>query len=111
MRPRTEIEIAIRRNAPKTAFRERLLREIKRSKRNRRVVNLSRIQRHAEDNDVVFVPGKVLGSGVFTKKITVGAFSFSESAIKKITAAGGRALLVQDFLKEFPRGSEVTIIG
>ena len=36
---------------------------------------------------------KILGQGKLTKKITVKADKFSESAIKKIEAAGGKAVL------------------
>ncbi|MCS7134015.1 MAG: 50S ribosomal protein L18e [Candidatus Caldarchaeum sp.] len=111
MKVRTQAEIVLRKSAAKTGFRDRLLAEIRKSRRRTREVNLSRIQRHADENEVVFVPGKVLGHGVLTKKLTVGAFSFSESAITKIVNAGGRALLLEDFLKEFGSGSGVKIIG
>ncbi|MEM4280673.1 MAG: 50S ribosomal protein L18e [Candidatus Caldarchaeum sp.] len=104
-------ETTVRKLAAKSRFRERLLKELKRSRGMMREVNLSRIQRHAKQNEVVFVPGKVLGHGVLTKKLTVGAFSFSRPALKKIMAAGGRALLFEDFLKEFSDGSGVRIIG
>jgi len=95
----------------KSGFSERLARELRRSRRSMREVNLSRIQRHTSDGEVVFVPGKVLGHGFLSKKLTVGAFSFSKTAIQKIAAAGGRALLAEDFLNEFKDGSGVKIIG
>lgn len=37
------------------------------------------------------VPVKVLGNGKLTKKLTVSVSAFSESAAKKIEAAGGKA--------------------
>jgi large subunit ribosomal protein L15 len=37
---------------------------------------------------------KVLGDGEFTKKLTVHAHSFSKSALEKIEAAGGKAVVV-----------------
>ena len=37
------------------------------------------------------IPVKVLGNGKLTKKITVSVSAFSESAAKKIEAAGGKA--------------------
>lgn len=104
-------EIIVRKLAARPRFRERILKELKKSRRSMTEVNISRIQRHAKENEVIFVPGKVLGHGFLTKKLTVGAFSFSQSALKKITAAGGRPLLFEDFLKEFKDGSEVRIIG
>jgi large subunit ribosomal protein L18e len=58
----------------------------------------------------VVVPGKVLGNGPVDKKLVVGAFSFSSSARKKIEAAGGEALSMEEFLKRFPEGSGVTLV-
>ena len=58
----------------------------------------------------VFVPGKVLGGGTLDKKISVGAFSFSASARKKIEAAGGKAFSVEEFLKKYPEGSGVALV-
>ena len=37
------------------------------------------------------IPVKVLGNGKLTKKLTVSVSAFSESAAKKIEAAGGKA--------------------
>jgi large subunit ribosomal protein L15 len=37
---------------------------------------------------------KILGDGALTKKLTVHAHKFSQSAIAKITAAGGQAVVV-----------------
>jgi large subunit ribosomal protein L18e len=106
---RRTLEIMLERS--KSGFCKRLARELRRSRRSMREVNLSCLQRHTSDGEVVFVPGKVLGHGALDKKLTVGAFSFSKSAISKIAAAGGRALLAEDFLKEFKDGSGVKIIG
>jgi large subunit ribosomal protein L15 len=37
---------------------------------------------------------KVLGDGEFTKKLTIHAHGFSKSALEKIEAAGGKAVVV-----------------
>ncbi len=73
-------------------------------------VNLGRISRMAKDGEPVFVPGKVLGSGLIDKKVIVGAFSFSGSARGKIMAKGGSAMSVEDFVKMFPNGSGVKLV-
>jgi len=73
-------------------------------------VNLGRISRIASDGEAVFVPGKVLGTGVMERKVTVGAFSFSANAKSKIEASGGSALTVEEFLKKFPKGSGVRLV-
>lgn len=74
-------------------------------------VNLSRINRYTKTGGVVVVPGKVLGSGNIEQKITLCAFSISESAAKKVTAAGGRVLGIKELVEKFPEGSGVTIIA
>jgi len=73
-------------------------------------VNLGRISRIAEDGEAVFVPGKVLGTGVMERKVTVGAFAFSASAKSKIEASGGTALTIGEFLKKYPKGSGVRLV-
>ena len=73
-------------------------------------VNLGRISRIAEDGEAVFVPGKVLGTGVMGRKVTVGAFAFSASAKSKIEASGGTALTIGEFLKKYPKGSGVRLV-
>ena len=73
-------------------------------------VNLGRISRVAGDGEAVFVPGKVLGTGVIDRKLTVGAFTFSSGARLKIEASGGSALTVEQFIKKFPKGSGVRLV-
>jgi large subunit ribosomal protein L18e len=77
---------------------------------NRVEVNVGRISRLAKAGEVVFVPGKVLGTGVLDKKLVVGAYSFSGSAKAKIESAGGSALGVGEFLKKHPDGSGVRLV-
>lgn len=78
--------------------------------RSRIEVNLSRINRHAEDGEVVVVPGKVLGSGVLEKRVVVAAWSFSADASKKISKVG-RAVTIESLLRENPGGKGVKIIA
>jgi len=77
---------------------------------NRVEVNLGRISRIVEDGEAVFVPGKVLGNGVIVRKVTVGAFAFSDSAKSKIESSGGAALTIGEFLKKYPKGSGVKLV-
>ncbi|MDI6855557.1 MAG: 50S ribosomal protein L18e [Candidatus Thermoplasmatota archaeon] len=88
-----------------------LAERLERSKKNWYEVNLSRISRYAKENEVIVVPGKVLGSGMLSKKITIAAFSFSKSAEEKITAAKGKVLSIAELLAHNPTGSNVRIIG
>jgi len=73
-------------------------------------VNVGRISRIAGESSALFVPGKVLGTGLVDKKLVVGAFSFSESAKKKIESSGGSAMTVEQFLKKYPDGSGVKLV-
>jgi large subunit ribosomal protein L18e len=84
-----------------------LAERLARSRRNRAEVNLSRIARYTRKGDVVAVPGKVLGAGRIAHPVTVAAFAFSEKAKKKITAAGGRCVSLEELMKESPKGIKV----
>lgn len=80
-------------------------------RRKRIAVNLSRLNRHTQKNEMVVVPGKVLGAGEINHPITVAAFAFSEKAKEKIKAAKGKCLSFFDLVKKNPKGSNVKIIG
>jgi len=81
------------------------------SRRNRSEVNLYRINKHTSKGDIVVVPGKVLGDGVIDHQIEVAAYRFTESAERKISQAGGRAMKIIELAKSNPKGSKVKIIG
>jgi len=72
-------------------------------------VNVGHLSRLARDSSAVFVPGKVLGSGSLSRRLTVGAYSFSASAKRKIEESGGQVLTVQEFVKKYPKGSGVLL--
>lgn len=74
-------------------------------------VNVGHLTRFDGKKHPIFVPGKVLGTGVLEKGLVVGAYAFSSSARKKIKAAGGEAVGVEEFLKRFPEGSGVIIVS
>jgi large subunit ribosomal protein L18e len=74
-------------------------------------VNVGRISKVAAANSAVFVAGKVLGTGLIDKKIVVGAYSFSGTARRKITDAGGAAVGIREFVKRHPDGSGVKVVN
>jgi len=57
------------------------------------------------------VPGKVLGTGEISKKITIAAHTFSSSACDKILNAKGEILTISELIKKNPKGSKVRILG
>ena len=74
-------------------------------------VNIRRLAKHVKKNDTVIIPGKLLGSGNLDAAITVAAYSFSESAKKKIQDAGGKSILIPELVKMNPKGKGIRIIG
>jgi large subunit ribosomal protein L18e len=64
-----------------------------------------------KNEEVVVVPGKVLGSGEMDHKLTVCAFSISNAAVRKITIVGGKVLTLNELMDRHPDGKGVRIIG
>ena len=89
----------------------RIALDLERPTRQRRIVNLSKISRFSEENDIVVIPGKVLGAGSLSHKITVSAFQFSNGAKEKIEEAGGKVITLLDLSKNAPKGKSIKIIG
>jgi large subunit ribosomal protein L18e len=84
--------------------------ELSRPRRQRIEVNLSKIDQYAPEDATVIVPGKVLGSGVISKKVTVAAFTFSENAKRIISSAGGKIVTIDGLHKANPEGRGVMIL-
>ncbi len=95
----------------KSKIWKRIATDLEKSTRNRRAVNISRINRFTQANEVIIVPGKVLGSGTLNHGLTVAAFSFSEGAKKIITEAKGKAITISELLKQKPKTKDIKIIG
>jgi large subunit ribosomal protein L18e len=90
---------------------KRLAVDLERPTRNRRVVNLSRINHFTNDNEVIVVPGKVLGSGLIDHKITVAAFSFSEGAVEKLKKQNCSMISLVELMQKNVKPSDIRIIG
>jgi large subunit ribosomal protein L18e len=78
---------------------------------NRREINVRRLAEITKADEVVVVPGKVLGTGNLGHKLTVCAFSISETAAKKIIDSGGKVITFDDLINNHPDGKGVRIIG
>lgn len=90
---------------------KRIAEDLEKSSRLRREVNLSRINRFTKPQEVVIVPGKVLGSGVLDHGVVVAALSFSGSSRQKIEASKGKTLTIVELMKQNPKGKDVRILG
>ena len=89
----------------------RVANDLERSTRQRRVVNLSSISRYTKENEIIIVPGKVLGSGDLEHKVTISAFQFSDGAKEKIEKAGAKIVPLLELSKVNPSGKGIRIIG
>ncbi|MBI2579783.1 MAG: 50S ribosomal protein L18e [Candidatus Aenigmarchaeota archaeon] len=93
-----EIASGIRKKYPDVA------RHLTRPRRKKPGVNMNKISRSSQDNDVVIVPGACLGEGSMERKVTVYAMKFSSSARKKIEAKGGKCLPLSQLMKDGAKG-------
>jgi len=87
-----------------------IAKELEKPTRRRREVNIERINRATKKDESIIVPGKVLSKGELDHKVIVAAWKFSEAAKQKINKSG-KALSIQELIKENPKGKKVRIIG
>lgn len=90
---------------------KRIAMDLEKPTRQRRVVNMSRLNRFTKTGESVVVPGKVLGAGVLNHALVIAAFAFSGSAKQQIESAKGKCLTIQEMAKQNPSGKNVRIIG
>ncbi|MHA2047488.1 MAG: 50S ribosomal protein L18e [Candidatus Thorarchaeota archaeon] len=83
---------------------------VARPARKRATVNIGKISRHTNAGDIIVIPGKVLGSGSLSHKVTVAALNASTSARTVIVGAGGTLMTINELLTQIPKGKGVTII-
>jgi large subunit ribosomal protein L18e len=88
-----------------------VIKELSRSRSNRKEVNISQLAHVTKDKEVVIVPGKILGSGEISHKLTLWCFNISEAGTRKIIDAGGKILALDSLIKKYPDGKGVRMIG
>ena len=87
-----------------------IAKKLLRPTRNTAEVNISDINRHTSPDEIVLVPGKVLGNGNLDHKVSVAAMSFSAGAEEKIATAGGECLAILEIAEKNPKGSKIRIM-
>jgi large subunit ribosomal protein L18e len=97
--------------ALESRFWRRIKKDLTKSSRQRRSVNVYKIDKFAKAGETVIIPGKVLSLGQLTKKVDVAAFTFSTEARRKIQEAQGKTLSIQELLQQNPEGRGVKILG
>ena len=79
--------------------------------RNWAEVNVGKLHRYAAEDDVIVVPGKLLGAGELAKKLTVAAYRSSGQAKDKVVKAGGTSMSIEELMAKYPKGSKIKIMG
>ncbi len=85
--------------------------DLEKPARKRRIINVYRINKHTKDNEIIIVPGKVLGTGEINHKVNVAAFEFSDGAVRKITKANGTCMSITDLVQKNPKAQNIRIMG
>jgi large subunit ribosomal protein L18e len=78
-------------------------------RRNRVKANLYRINKKTNKDDMIVIPGKVLGIGELEHTITIACLEYSQSAKKKIEASGSALMSIEELLEQNPKGKGVKI--
>ncbi len=104
-------ELKKRSNEQSANLWKRIAVDLEKPTRQRRVVNLSSISRYSKENEIIVVPGKVLGAGNLDRKLTISAFQFSSGAKEKIEKAGSKIVPLLELSKENPTGKGIRIMG
>ncbi|MFH1376687.1 MAG: 50S ribosomal protein L18e [Candidatus Woesearchaeota archaeon] len=97
-------EVAFKENSN---FWRRIAKELEKSTRRQREVNIEKINKYTKDKEIVIVPGKVLGNGELDHDVTIAALKFTEPAKKKLK----NTLTIKELLKKEPKGKNIRIIG
>jgi len=98
-------------NSQKAPIWRRIAADLDKPTRSMRVVNLSKINKFTKENEVVIVPGKILGTGELDHKLTIAAYNVSKQAIEKIARSKSELYSIYEFMKKNPKGQKTRIIG
>jgi large subunit ribosomal protein L18e len=95
----------------KKAIWKRVAEDLLKPSRQRRTVNVFRLNRYSQKGEIIAVPGKVLSEGTLAHALTVAAYSFSKEAKVKIEKAGGKTMTLTELAGKHPDGKGVKILG
>ena len=79
-------------------------------RRNRVKANLYHINKNTKKNDIIIVPGKILGMGELDHTLTIACLEYSKTAKKKVESSGSKLISIEELLEQNPKGSGVKII-
>ncbi len=78
-------------------------------RKNKVSPNLYRINKKTKENDVIVIPGKILGMGELNHTLTIACLECSNSARKKIISSGSKLISIEELLEQNPKGSGVKV--
>ena len=78
--------------------------------RNRPEINIYRLNRLTKENDIVVVPGKILGAGTMDHPITISSLMISELALQKLTESKSNHMSIDQMMKKYKTGSNIKIL-
>lgn len=78
-------------------------------RRNKVKANLYRINKKTSKDEVIVIPGKVLGMGELDHTLTIACLEYSKSAKKKIESSGSKLITIEELLEQNPKGSGVKV--
>ena len=90
---------------------KRIANELKKSRRNKRRVNLSKINRYSIKNANILVLGKVLGAGELKHPVKITAFEYSKTAVDKLKNSKSSINTLKDWVKDPKIPKKVIILG
>lgn len=86
-----------------------MAKKITKSSKNYSSLNLSKINRYTKENDIIIVPGKILGSGDLNHSITIASLGCSSSALKKIHLSNSKFMSIEELMEINPSGKGIKI--
>jgi large subunit ribosomal protein L18e len=88
---------------------KKVSRKLSGPRKNKIKANLYRINKKTKKDDVIVIPGKVLGIGELDHPLTIACLEYSKSARSKIESSGSNLISIEELLKQNPKGSGVKI--
>jgi len=89
---------------------EKIIKKVSGSRRKRLELNLDEIDNQTKDNDLVIIPGRVLGKGNIKKKIKISAMKYTESAKEKLKESKIEFNLIEEEIKSNPEGKGIKVL-
>ncbi|MBI5872392.1 50S ribosomal protein L18e [archaeon] len=94
-------------NKTKSPAWKKIAQELLAPTRKRCAVNIEKLNKYAKKDEIIVVPGKVLGSGEIEKPVFIASYSITAEARKKL---GNKFMEIEQAVKENPKGKLLRII-